>query len=65
MTEDIEVDQEPRSERNPMMVVFIIVSVIAGLYFVISVAALVFPNSGIPFMWAAFPIGPQGPPIAQ
>lgn len=48
-----------------MMVVFVVVSVIAGLYFFISVAALVFPDSGIPFMWAAFPIGPQGPPVAQ
>jgi hypothetical protein len=65
MAEGIEVDKETRSGFNPMMVVFVLVSVIAGLYFVTSVAALVFPDLDIPFMWATFPVGPQGPPVGQ
>jgi len=47
-----------------MMVVFVVVSVVVGMYFVTSMAALIFPDSGIPFMWTAFPVAPQGPPVS-
>ena len=50
-------------EWNPVKLVFIIVSVLAGLYFVTGVLALVFPGLGIPFIWMAFPVGPQAPPV--
>ena len=64
MAETIEMDQETQSGFNPMMVIFVTVSVVVGVYFIVSMAAVFFPDLGIPFMWTAFPIAPQGPPIS-
>jgi hypothetical protein len=50
-------------ERNMLRVFIISVFVLAGLYFVVGVMSLIFPELGIPMMWMAFPIGPAGPPI--
>jgi hypothetical protein len=44
-------------------IAFIVFSVLVGLYFVAGVLSLAFPESGIPFVWVAFPIGPQSPPV--
>ena len=63
MDKGMETDQAPRPERNPVKIVFIVVSVLAALYFVTGVTSLVFPEWGIPFIYGAFPVGPSGPPI--
>lgn len=52
-----------RAERNPWKAVFIGVSTLAFVYFVLGVTALMFPELGIPFFLAAFPVGPQPPPV--
>ena len=64
MTESTETDKDAQSERNPVKIVFIVVAILASLIFITSVTALIFPESGIPFLWTAFPIAPQGPPIS-
>jgi hypothetical protein len=64
MTKSIETDKGAQSERNPVKIVFIVVAVLTSLYFITSMTALIFPESGIPFVWTAFPIAPQGPPIS-
>ena len=63
MDKSIETGRVDRPERNPAKIIFIIVSILAGLYFVTGVTALVFPDLGVPFVWMAFPVGPWGPPI--
>jgi hypothetical protein len=55
--------QAARSEWNLVKIVFIVVSALAAVYFVTSVLALIFPGHGIPFLWMAFPLGPQPPPL--
>ncbi len=45
------------------MVLLIVVSILALTVLVSGVMALVFPDSGFPFLWVAFPIGPQPAPI--
>lgn len=55
---------EAGSGRNLVKLVFIVVCILAGLYFVVSLLALIFPEWGIPFVWVAFPIGPQPPPVS-
>jgi len=52
-----------RSEWSLFKIAFIVLCVFVGLYIVTNVLALVFPGLGIPFIWTAFPIGPQPPPI--
>lgn len=63
MDKSIESGHETWRERNMLRIVIIGVFILAGLYFVAGVMALVFPELGIPMMWVAFPVGPAGPPI--
>ncbi len=57
-------DQKAQSGFNPMMLIFVVVTVVVSVHFVVSITALIFPDLGIPFMWTAFPIAPQGPPVS-
>jgi hypothetical protein len=52
------------SRFNSMTLIFVVVTVVVTVHFVVSMAALIFPDLGLPFMWTAFPIAPQGPPIS-
>lgn len=63
MDKGIDADHTQRPERNPVKIVFIVVSVLAALYFVTGVMSLVFPEWGIPFIYMAFPVGPSGPSV--
>lgn len=63
MDKNNESGHETWRERNMLRVFIISVFVLAGLYFVVGVMSLIFPELGIPMMWMAFPIGPAGPPI--
>jgi len=48
---------------NPYTVLFVVVAVLALVVLVTGIASLIFPDAGIPFLWIAFPIGPQPAPI--
>jgi len=45
------------------MALFIFLIVFATVVLLCGVLSLVFPDSGIPFLWMAFPIGPQPVPL--
>ncbi|HED12956.1 MAG TPA: hypothetical protein ENI62_04765 [Gammaproteobacteria bacterium] len=55
----------PKGTRswNSFMVLFVVISVLAGAVLIMGIGALVFPDAGIPFVWVAFPVGPQPAPI--
>jgi len=52
-----------RKKWNPLTLLFIFICVTAFVMLVTDLAALIFPGLGIPFLWIAFPIGPQPPPV--
>jgi len=60
-----ETDSRDRKRRNPFVALFVILAVLAAIVLVSGVLSLVFPESGIPFLWVTFPIGPQPAPIPQ
>lgn len=53
----------PRKRWNAMTLVFIAVSVLALLVLISGLMAFIFPESGFPMLWVAFPVGPQSAPI--
>ena len=61
--EGSEINQEKRSKFNSMTAVFVIVSVLAATVFFSGLISIIFPESGIPFLWVVFPVGPQAAPI--
>ena len=61
--EDSEDNQEKRKEFNPMTVVFVIVSLLAATVFFSGLISIIFPESGVPFLWVVFPVGPQAVPV--
>jgi len=52
-----------RRARNRFVALFAILAVLAAVVLVCGVLSLVYPDLGIPFIWVAFPIGPQPAPI--
>jgi len=60
-----ETDPRDRKRRNPFTILFVVLAVLATVVLVSGVLSLVFPDSGIPFLWVTFPIGPQPVPIPQ
>ena len=61
--EGSEINQEKHSKFNSMTAVFVIVSVLAATVFFSGLISIIFPESGIPFLWVVFPVGPQAAPI--
>jgi len=58
-----ELSPHERRSRNWLMALFIFLIVFATVVLTCGVLSLVFPDSGIPFLWMAFPIGPQPVPL--
>jgi len=58
-----ELSRQERRARNRFVALFVVLAVFATVVLVCGVLSLVFPDSGIPFIWMAFPIGPQPAPI--
>lgn len=62
-TEPSDLDRSERRARNRFVALFVVVSILALCVLVSGIMQIVYPDSGIPFFWMAFPVGPQGPPI--
>ncbi|MDT8376521.1 MAG: hypothetical protein RQ867_07245 [Mariprofundaceae bacterium] len=62
-SEPSELDRSERRARNRLIALFVGVSVLALVVLVTGMLAMIYPDSGIPFFWVAFPVGPQGAPI--
>jgi len=62
-TEQTELSPSERRSRNWLLALFIFLIVFATVVLLCGVLSLVFPDSGIPFLWMAFPIGPQPVPL--
>jgi len=62
-TEVSELDRRERRARNRFIALFVVLAVFALVVLVSSVLSLIYPDSGIPFIWMAFQMGPQPPPI--
>lgn len=56
-------DRRERRARNWLLALFVVLAVLAVTVLVCGVLSLIFPDAGIPFIWMAFPIGPQPAPI--
>jgi len=52
-----------RRSRNWLAALFVFLVFFASVVLLCGVLSLVFPESGIPFLWMAFPIGPQPVPL--
>jgi len=63
MDKDSEMAPASGSQKSLAKIAFIVFSILVGLYLVTGVLSVAFPESGIPFVWVAFPIGPQSPPV--
>ncbi len=62
-SEPSELGRGERRARNRFVALFVVVSILALLVLVSGIMSMVYPDSGIPFFWMAFPVGPQGPPM--
>ncbi len=58
-----ELDRNERRARNRFVALFVVVSAMALLVLVSGIVQIIYPDLGIPFIWVAFPVGPQGPPM--
>jgi len=58
-----ELSPSERRSRNGLLALFIFLIVFATIVLACGVLSLVFPDAGIPFIWMAFPIGPQPVPL--
>ncbi len=58
-----ELSPSERRSRNGLLALFIFLIVFATIVLLCGVLSLVFPDAGIPFIWMAFPIGPQPVPL--
>jgi len=63
MSELPELSRKERRSRNWMVALFVFLLVSAIFVLACGILSRVFPDSGIPFIWIAFPIGPQPAPI--
>jgi hypothetical protein len=52
-----------RRARNRFVLLFVVLAVFATVVLVCGVLSIIYPDSGIPFIWMAFPVGPQPAPI--
>jgi len=48
---------------NRFTVLFAVIALLATTVLVLGIGSLIFPDAGIPFVWMAFPIGPQPVPL--
>jgi len=62
-TEMPELSPKERRARNWLVVLFVALAVFAAVVLVCGVLSRIYPDSGIPFIWIAFPVGPQAAPI--
>jgi fatty acid desaturase len=58
-----DLDRRERRARNRFIALFVALAVVALVVLVCGVLSFIYPDSGIPFFWMAFPIGPQPVPI--
>jgi len=58
-----ELSPKERRSRNWLVALFIFLLVFAAVVLVCGVLSRIYPDSGIPFIWMAFPVGPQPAPI--
>lgn len=58
-----ELDRREQRARNRFVALFVVVSALALVVLISGTLSMIYPDSGIPFFWMAFPVGPQGPPI--
>jgi len=63
MSELPELSPKERRARNRFVALFVVLATFAAIVLGCGVLSLIFPDSGIPFIWVAFPIGPQPAPI--
>ena len=61
--EGSELRQEKHSKINAVSVVVVSVCVLAAVVFFSGLISIIFPESGVPFLWMVFPVGPQAAPI--
>jgi hypothetical protein len=52
-----------RRSRNWLVAMFVFLAVSATVVLVCGVLSRIYPDSGIPLIWMAFPVGPQAAPI--
>ncbi|GMQ99369.1 MAG: hypothetical protein BMS9Abin18_0186 [Zetaproteobacteria bacterium] len=62
-TEMPELSAKERRSRNWLVALFVALAVFATVVLVCGVLSRIYPDSGIPFIWIAFPVGPQPAPI--
>jgi len=58
-----ELSPKERRSRNWLVALFVFLLVFAAVVLVCGVLSRIYPDSGIPFIWMAFPVGPQPAPI--
>jgi nitrate reductase NapE component len=63
MSELPELSPKERRARNWLVFLFVSLAVFASVILVCSVLSRIFPDSGIPFLFIAFQIGPQPIPL--
>jgi len=62
-TELPELSTKDRWRRNWFATLFVVLTVLAVVVVVCGVLSKFYPDSGIPLIWVAFPVGPQPAPI--
>lgn len=63
VTEMPELSAKERRSRNWLVALFVALVFFATVVLVCGVLSRIYPDSGIPFIWIAFPVGPQAAPI--
>jgi len=63
MSDLSELSPKERRARNWLVALFAVLAISASIVLVCGLLSLIFPDSGIPFIWMAFPLGPQPAPI--
>jgi len=58
-----ELSPRERRARNWLVALFAVLAIFAAIVLGCGLLSLIFPDSGIPFIWMAFPLGPQPAPI--
>jgi len=63
MTELPELSPKERRSRNWLVALFVVLAVFASVVLVCGVLSRIYPDSGIPFIFMAFQVGPQPIPL--
>lgn len=63
MSELPELSAKERRSRNFLVALFVLLAVFASVVLVCGVLSRIYPDSGIPFIFTAFQVGPQPAPI--